>query len=74
VTEERLTADQEVDQLVTAPKLKPGDKVLIALTDHADPANFRRVLTELGQAFPGVTFTVLDGVRQVLVYPAEAQP
>jgi hypothetical protein len=69
-----VTAGQDADLFSAAPRLKPGDKVLIALTDRADPANFRRVLAELGQAFPGVAFTVLDGVRQVLVYPAEAQP
>jgi hypothetical protein len=69
-----VTAAQDTDLLGTALRLKLGDRVLVTLTERADPTNFRRVLAELGKAFPGVTFTLLDGVRQVLVYPAEDQP
>lgn len=42
--------------------LRPGDRVLVTLTDEPDPELIQQIAVSLRQGFPGVEFTVLTGV------------
>ncbi|MGI5274857.1 hypothetical protein ACQEUU_37390 [Nonomuraea sp. CA-218870] len=51
--------------------LRPGDKVLVALTEDPDADACKAMLTELRRAFRGCDFTILTGVSAVAVQPGE---
>lgn len=51
--------------------LRPGDRVLVTLTDEPEPARVAGALHALNISFPGVAFTVLSGVASVLVSSGE---
>jgi hypothetical protein len=47
--------------------LRPGDRVLVVTNNHISVERGTRIRDELEQRFPGVKFTVMDGVT-VLAY------
>ena len=47
--------------------LRPGDRVLIALTEDADPELLQQFVGGLRRSFPTVSFTVIGGVASVAV-------
>lgn len=49
--------------------LRPGDQVLITLTEDLDPEETQDIAGKLRESFPGVDFTVMTGVASVLVQP-----
>jgi hypothetical protein len=49
--------------------LRPGDQVLITLTEDLDPEETQDIASKLRESFPGVDFTVMTGVAGVLVQP-----
>lgn len=51
--------------------LRPGDKVLIALTDDPGPEGCAQVAAALKNSFPDCDFTVLAGVAGLLVQPPQ---
>ncbi|HEY9370059.1 hypothetical protein [Streptomyces sp.] len=49
--------------------LRPGDKVLIALSDEPDEDTCKAILADLRRTFRGCDFTILAGVSAVAVQP-----
>jgi hypothetical protein len=49
--------------------LRPGDNVLVSLTDDLDSEEVQDFVTKLRESFPGVEFTVVTGVAGILVQP-----
>lgn len=49
--------------------LRPGDKVLVTLTEDPGEAECRQILTELRRSFRGCEFTILSGVTGIAVQP-----
>lgn len=48
--------------------LRPGDKVLITLTDEApEPEALKQIAADLKAAFPGVEFVLMSGVAGIAV-------
>ena len=47
--------------------LRPGDRVLVTLTEEIVQADVDEMAYALRQAFPGVDFTILTGVASILV-------
>ena len=47
--------------------LRPGDKVLIALTDDPPGEEITRFTAELRRSFPTVSFTVIGGIAGIAV-------
>jgi hypothetical protein len=65
-------ADDEVLDLPAYPGLlvlRPGDNVLIALTEDPSEEQATEYAAILGDSFPGVEFTVVGGVESVVVLP-----
>jgi hypothetical protein len=59
---------------MTAPALivlRPGDKVLVTLSDDPDPEHTHAVMRTLRKAFPGVDFTLMAGVSAIAVAAPE---
>ncbi|WP_329521162.1 hypothetical protein [Spirillospora sp. NBC_01491] len=42
--------------------LRPGDRVLIALTEDAPPEELQEFTAQLRRSFPTVSFTVIGGI------------
>lgn len=51
----------------TATVLRPGDKVLLTVSDEPDDEACVTVMSELRKAFPGVEFFLVCGVSGVVV-------
>lgn len=51
--------------------LRPGDRVLIALEGEPPEEEIRQITAALQDSFPGVDFTVLDGVQSICVAGGE---
>lgn len=51
--------------------LRPGDKVLVTLSDDPDPEDAQTFLVQLRKDFPGVDFTFLSGVSSIAVAAPE---
>ena len=49
--------------------LRPGDRVLVTLTDDPGPEGCAQVAAALKNSFPDCDFTVLAGVAGLLVQP-----
>jgi hypothetical protein len=47
--------------------LRPGDRVLIALTEDVGPEETQYFTSQLRRSFPRVTFTVVGGVAGIAV-------
>lgn len=47
--------------------VRPGDRVLVTLTEDPEPEITQQIALSLRQAFPGVEFTVLTGVSSIAV-------
>lgn len=47
--------------------LRPGDRVLVTLTEDIEPEQVEEAAVTLKQTFPGVEFTVMSGVASILV-------
>jgi hypothetical protein len=47
--------------------LRPGDRVLIALAAEASPQEVTAMAAALRESFPGVEFTVMDGIQSIMV-------
>jgi hypothetical protein len=54
-----VSYDRETWQAVV---LRPGDRVLVVTASHIDVERGARIRDELEQRFPGVKFTIMDGV------------
>jgi hypothetical protein len=66
-----MVAEDALRIFVTpALNIKPGDKVLITF-GGGTPEKWGDVMDQLRERFPGVEFTALFGVEQVVVQPAE---
>lgn len=81
-----MAGDQGVEfsaRLSTSPPmvvLRPGDRVLVTLTEDPGVEECQHIASELKGAFPGVDFTVLTGVAGLLVaggsesWPPDSEP
>ena len=49
--------------------LRPGDNVLLTLTEDLDQAEVQDMAGKLRESFPGVDFTIVTGISSVLVQP-----
>lgn len=49
--------------------LRPGDHVLVSLTEDLDQEEVQDFVGKLRESFPGVEFTVVTGVSGILVQP-----
>lgn len=49
--------------------LRPGDRVLVTLTEDLDPEETQDIAGKLRESFPGVEFTIMTGVASILVQP-----
>lgn len=47
--------------------LRPGDRVLVALASETDPEQITAMAVALRESFPGVEFTVMDGIQSIMV-------
>jgi len=47
--------------------LRPGDNVLVSLTEDLDPEEIQDMASKLHESFPGVDFTIMTGVASILV-------
>lgn len=47
--------------------LRPGDRVLIALTEDASPEELQQFTAGLRRSFPTVSFTVIGGIASIAV-------
>jgi hypothetical protein len=47
--------------------LRPGDKVLVTLTDEPQPDDLKQASADLKAAFPGVEFVLMTGVAGIAV-------
>lgn len=47
--------------------LRPGDRVLLAMTHDPDPEEAQAWMQALSQDFPGIKFTVVGGVAGIAV-------
>lgn len=47
--------------------LRPGDRVLVTLTDDPDPETLADIAAGLRKGFPGVDFTVISGIASLAV-------
>lgn len=47
--------------------LRPGDRVLIALTEDVGPDEVQYFTAQLRRSFPKVSFTVIGGVASIAV-------
>lgn len=52
--------------------LRPGDKVLLALTEDPGEDACKQILAELRRSFRGCDFTLLSGVTALAVEPGPA--
>lgn len=51
--------------------LRPGDKVLVTLSEDPTPQDAHTVMATLRKAFPGVAFTLLSGVSALAIAAPE---
>lgn len=49
--------------------LRPGDNVLVSLTEDLDGEQIQDMAAKLRKSFPGVDFTIMTGVAGILVQP-----
>jgi hypothetical protein len=49
--------------------LRPGDNVLVSLTEDLDAEQIQDMAAKLRESFPGVEFTIMTGVAGILVQP-----
>lgn len=49
--------------------LRPGDRVLIALTEDLNQEEMQYFTSQLRRSFPAVSFTVVGGVASLAVQP-----
>lgn len=49
--------------------LRPGDNVLVSLTEDLDGEQIQDMAAKLRESFPGVEFTIMTGVASILVQP-----
>jgi hypothetical protein len=49
--------------------LRPGDQVLVTLSEDLSSEEAQDLAAKLRASFPGVEFTVMTGVASVLVQP-----
>lgn len=47
--------------------LRPGDNVLVSLTEDLDSEEIQDMAAKLRESFPGVEFTIMTGVASILV-------
>ncbi|MCP3017290.1 hypothetical protein NGM33_28565 [Nocardiopsis dassonvillei] len=47
--------------------LRPGDRVLVTLTDEPEPEDTTNITRDLKTAFPGVEFVLMTGVSGIAV-------
>lgn len=47
--------------------LRPGDRVLVTLAKETDPEEITATAAVLRESFPGVEFTVMDGIQSIMV-------
>lgn len=60
------------ERIFHAAQVRPGDRVLLTCADDAWPAEQRvQIMDGLQQRFPGVTFTLVNGVTGIAVVPKE---
>lgn len=57
----------DLSQSPTIILLRPGDRVMVALTDDPDPDEAQGFVEALYEAFPGVEFTVVGGLAGLAV-------
>jgi len=50
--------------------LKPGDRVLIEMIEHATPEQVHNLADQIKERFPDVDFAFVSGVNSVYVAPA----
>lgn len=55
-------AEPEVSEMRGVLVLRPGDKVLIPFSQHLTAQDAHEIQEKLGERFPGVEFTLVDGV------------
>lgn len=54
--------------------LRPGDRVMVVLTEDPEEDTAVEYSNQLHECFPGVEFVIVGGVTGVAVLPAEPKP
>jgi hypothetical protein len=54
--------------------LRPGDSVLLCTLSYLPPEAAQQMKDTLAERFPGVTFSIIDGISGLAVQPAAHPP